>query len=63
MPNPFYIDDILLLFKNNFNHTMGRTSLYYYINKHNFPKPSKWGYPRRWEKAKVLAWFAERKSG
>ena len=54
-----YIDDIRALFKTKLGITIKRPSVY--IKCFDFPDNTKWGRPRRWDKAKVMAWFASKK--
>lgn len=56
-PEYLNIDEIRTLFKDRLNVQTGRTGIYHYVKKFNFPENTGWGRPRCWEKEKVLAWF------
>lgn len=42
---------------------MSRTSIYFYIQKRNFPKPLDFGVPRLWRKHEVDEWINKQLKG
>ena len=58
--NPYILmDEILALFKKNFDISMSSQNLYGYINAHGFPKSSGMGRPRKLHRVPVMQWFKE----
>lgn len=55
------INGIRALFRKHWGLNLKRTSIYFYITKHQFPPSTGRGHPRLWKTKKIARWFAKNK--
>lgn len=60
--NYFSVIDLQILFKKHLGINIQRSTVYHYVKNLGFPNNTGWGRPRRWEREKVMKWFAKNKT-